>query len=75
HYRVDADWTAVTGYSMGGFGTYRLMARWPDLFSRTACCPPRRRRSRARARRRSSPTCAGSAGPTWKRTSSASSPR
>lgn len=34
HYRLDADWTAVTGYSMGGFGTYRLMARWPDLFSR-----------------------------------------
>jgi hypothetical protein len=34
HYRLDADWTAVTGYSMGGFGTYRLLARWPDLFSR-----------------------------------------
>ena len=34
HYRIDADWTAVTGYSMGGFGTYRLLARWPDLFSR-----------------------------------------
>ena len=34
HYRLDADTTTVTGYSMGGFGTYRLMARWPDLFSR-----------------------------------------
>ena len=34
HYKVDADWTAVTGYSMGGFGTYRLLARWPDLFPR-----------------------------------------
>jgi pimeloyl-ACP methyl ester carboxylesterase len=34
HYRLDPDWTAVTGYSMGGFGTYRLLARWPDLFSR-----------------------------------------
>ncbi len=34
HYRLDADLTAVTGYSMGGFGTYRLLARWPDLFSR-----------------------------------------
>ncbi|MBK5306083.1 MAG: hypothetical protein JJD92_05285 [Frankiaceae bacterium] len=34
HYKVDADWATVTGYSMGGFGTYRLLARWPDLFSR-----------------------------------------
>ncbi|MFN2524243.1 MAG: hypothetical protein ABR614_13155 [Mycobacteriales bacterium] len=34
HYKVDADWSVVTGYSMGGFGTYRLLARWPDLFSR-----------------------------------------
>jgi hypothetical protein len=34
HYQLDADWTTVTGYSMGGFGTYRLLARWPDLFSR-----------------------------------------
>ncbi|MCW2667443.1 MAG: putative penicillin acylase [Frankiales bacterium] len=34
HYRVDPDWTAVSGYSMGGFGTFRLMARWPDLFAR-----------------------------------------
>ena len=34
HYRVDPDWSTVTGYSMGGFGTYRLLARWPDLFSR-----------------------------------------
>ncbi|MFP5219835.1 MAG: hypothetical protein ACLGIG_08870 [Actinomycetes bacterium] len=34
HYRLDADWTAVTGYSMGGFGTYRLLARYPDLFAR-----------------------------------------
>ena len=34
HYRVDPDWSVVTGYSMGGFGTYRLLARWPDLFSR-----------------------------------------
>ena len=25
---------SVTGYSMGGFGTYRLLARWPDLFAR-----------------------------------------
>jgi hypothetical protein len=34
HYRLDPDWTTVTGYSMGGFGTYRLLARWPDLFAR-----------------------------------------
>jgi hypothetical protein len=34
NYRLDPDWTTVTGYSMGGFGTYRLLARWPDLFSR-----------------------------------------
>jgi hypothetical protein len=34
HYKVDADWSVVSGYSMGGFGTYRLLARWPDLFSR-----------------------------------------
>jgi pimeloyl-ACP methyl ester carboxylesterase len=34
HYKVDADWASVTGYSMGGFGTYRLLARWPDLFAR-----------------------------------------
>ena len=33
-YRVDPTWTTVSGYSMGGFGTYRLLARWPDLFSR-----------------------------------------
>ncbi|MPY99174.1 MAG: hypothetical protein GEU97_14475 [Actinophytocola sp.] len=34
HYPVDADWAAVSGYSMGGFGTFRLLSRWPDLFSR-----------------------------------------
>ena len=34
HYELDPDWTAVTGYSMGGFGVYRMLARWPDLFSR-----------------------------------------
>ena len=33
HYAIDPDWTAVSGYSMGGFGTYRLLARWPDLFA------------------------------------------
>jgi hypothetical protein len=34
HYKLDPDWTTVSGYSMGGFGTYRLLARWPDLFAR-----------------------------------------
>lgn len=32
-YAVDPDWATVSGYSMGGFGTYRLLARYPDLFS------------------------------------------
>ena len=34
HYPIDPDWVTASGYSMGGFGTYRLMARYPDLFSR-----------------------------------------
>ncbi len=34
HYRLDPEHTTVSGYSMGGFGTYRMLARWPDLFSR-----------------------------------------
>lgn len=34
HYRLDPDWVAVSGYSMGGFGTFRMLARWPDLFGR-----------------------------------------
>jgi pimeloyl-ACP methyl ester carboxylesterase len=34
HYKLDPDWTVVSGYSMGGFGTYRLLARYPDLFAR-----------------------------------------
>ena len=33
-YDLDPDWVAVSGYSMGGFGTFRLLARWPDLFGR-----------------------------------------
>lgn len=34
HYDVDPHWAAVSGYSMGGFGTFRMLARWPDLFTR-----------------------------------------
>ena len=33
-YHLDPSLTAVSGYSMGGFGTFRLLARWPDLFAR-----------------------------------------
>jgi hypothetical protein len=33
HYPLDAERVTVTGYSMGGFGTYRMLARWPDLFA------------------------------------------
>ncbi len=33
HYPINADKAAASGYSMGGFGTYRLLARWPDLFA------------------------------------------
>ncbi|HEX8208141.1 MAG TPA: dienelactone hydrolase family protein [Solirubrobacteraceae bacterium] len=34
HYELDPDWAAVSGYSMGGQGTYRLAGRYPDLFAR-----------------------------------------
>jgi pimeloyl-ACP methyl ester carboxylesterase len=34
HYRLDPDLVDVTGYSMGGGGTYRLAGRWPDLWAR-----------------------------------------
>src|SRR3954466_15954332 len=34
NYHLNPDLTDVTGYSMGGGGTYRLASRWPDLFAR-----------------------------------------
>jgi pimeloyl-ACP methyl ester carboxylesterase len=34
HYRLDPGLTDITGYSMGGQGTYRLASRWPDLWAR-----------------------------------------
>ena len=34
HYKLNPSQATVSGYSMGGFGTYRLLARYPDLFSR-----------------------------------------
>ena len=34
NYRLDPEYAAASGYSMGGQGTYRLAVRWPDLFAR-----------------------------------------
>jgi len=34
HYKLNPDLTDITGYSMGGLGTWRLAGRWPDLFAR-----------------------------------------
>jgi hypothetical protein len=34
HYRLDPSWTAISGYSMGGYGTYKLATQYPDLFAR-----------------------------------------
>jgi predicted esterase len=36
HYRVDRERTAITGYSMGGYMTYRLGLLMPDRFSRAS---------------------------------------
>jgi pimeloyl-ACP methyl ester carboxylesterase len=33
-YSLDPDRTSINGYSMGGYGTYRLATRYPDLFAR-----------------------------------------
>jgi hypothetical protein len=33
-YRLDASYTDITGYSMGGIGTFKLGAQFPDLFAR-----------------------------------------
>jgi hypothetical protein len=34
HYPLDPDWTALSGYSMGGYGTFKLASQYPDLFGR-----------------------------------------
>lgn len=36
HYRVDRERTALTGYSMGGYMTYRMGLLMPDRFSRAS---------------------------------------
>src|SRR4051794_15231651 len=34
HYQLNPDWTSIAGYSMGGFGTFKLAEQFPDLFAR-----------------------------------------
>ena len=36
HLRLDPDRTTIVGYSMGGYGAYRLAGLYPDLFARAA---------------------------------------
>ncbi len=33
-YELDPRWTAISGYSMGGYGTYKFATQYPDLFAR-----------------------------------------
>jgi Putative esterase len=33
-YKLDPDWTTISGYSMGGYGTFKLATQYPDLFAR-----------------------------------------
>ncbi|HEX6488970.1 MAG TPA: glucodextranase DOMON-like domain-containing protein [Candidatus Dormibacteraeota bacterium] len=43
HYHLNPDWTVITGYSMGGYGTFKLAEEFPDLFARaqpTVGCNP-----------------------------------
>ena len=39
---LDPDWTVIAGYSMGGYGAYKLASQFPDLFARvqTTVGPP-----------------------------------
>lgn len=34
HYRLNPQLTDITGYSMGGGGTYGLASKWPDLWAK-----------------------------------------
>ena len=40
HYALDPQRTALTGVSMGGYGSYRIGLRYPQLFSRIAVLVP-----------------------------------
>lgn len=42
HYDLDPKWTTVTGYSMGGYGTFKFATQFPDLFAKaqTTVGPP-----------------------------------
>ncbi|MGH2762527.1 MAG: alpha/beta hydrolase-fold protein, partial [Thermoleophilaceae bacterium] len=44
HFSLDPDRVALSGYSMGGYGTYKLGTQYPDLFGRafTTVGPPAR---------------------------------
>ena len=33
-YRLNPAWTSISGYSMGGYGTYKFASQFPDLFAR-----------------------------------------
>jgi hypothetical protein len=33
-FKLDPDLTAISGYSMGGYGTFKLATQYPDLFAR-----------------------------------------
>ena len=49
-YKLDPQKTAVTGYSMGGYGTYKFATQFPDLFAagQPTVGPPRPWRSGCR---------------------------
>ena len=34
HYHLDRSWTDIAGYSMGGYGTFKLAEQFPDLFAK-----------------------------------------
>jgi hypothetical protein len=34
HYKLNPSFTDVTGYSMGGYGTYKFTSQFPDLFAK-----------------------------------------
>ena len=33
-FKLDPAWTVISGYSMGGYGTYKLSTQYPDLFAK-----------------------------------------